>query len=905
MQQKIFKLFLSSVLVLGLMPSIAFASPTKEIKPNNDTQEQLLSSSSVQEPSLKDNITTGTWGDCTWEWDHDTETITVTPGASGTVSVRNDAPWSFNKWPSSNPNGGVKHIIFAEKNNMKVQLAEDCSFLFCGNMEVDKGSIESIDFSGADTSNVKTMKSLFHDCTSLKSINFTGFSTEKTESMAMMFYRCSSLTSIDLSSFVTNGVKDLSSMFEGCSSLTSIPLSNFYTTSATSMGGMFRDCSSLKSLNLSTFNTSNIEYLESVFANCSSLTELDVSMFNTSKALSMDELFSGCSSLQSLDLSNFVTSNVTSFYAMFKDCSSLKDLKIDRFDTSNAESFGELFSGCTSLQSLNLSHFNTSASYWFSGMFKDCTSLKDLNLSSFNTVSAVYEDGLQEIFDNCTSLERVVFGADIKQFDFLPSYEIKGHTDWYSFAEGKWFTSEEINDGRTGIADTYTKEVFKKSIADTVITNLKDKTYTGSEITQTPHITDGNYILREGFDYTLRYENNIEPGTATITITGMGRYNGSITKTFRIDYKRMEFLKVSGIVDKTFSGSRITQDFKVIDGDTVLAKYIDYTVSYKNNINPGTATVVIKGKGHYKGSIITTFVIRPGIPPSKPVIAIQPEKHIVVKTSSIKPVTFSIKAKATRGGKLSYQWFSNGKAIKGATKATYTIKNPLSIKPGTYMLYCMVSEQLSGKKTTIKSNVSTFRVLAPLSFVQMTPQGKTALTLKWNKEGTADGYDVFFSRCSHGTTNLKCKKIKTIKGNATTTFTKTKLLANTCYKAYVRPFKMVSGKKVYLAQSPQAHAYTNGGSQKYSNPKAIALNSSKVNIKAKASFNLKAKVTLMNAKKKVISEGHAPVVRYVSSDTSVAKVSKTGKIVGVAKGSCNVYAITQNGLRAKCDVVIS
>ena len=33
------------------------------------------------------------------------------------------------------------------------------------------------------------------------------------------------------------------------------------------------------------------------------------------------------------------------------------------------------------------------------------------------------------------------------------------------------------------------------------------------------------------------------------------------------------------------------------------------------------------------------------------------------------------------------------------------------------------------------------------------------------KEGAADGYDVFFSRCNHGTTILKCKKIKTDKGH--------------------------------------------------------------------------------------------------------------------------------------------
>ncbi len=78
-----------------------------------------------------------------------------------------------------------------------------------------------------------------------------------------------------------------------------------------------------------------------------------------------------------------------------------------------------------------------------------------------------------------------------------------------------------------------------------------------------------------------------------------------------------------------------------------------------------------------------------------------------------------------------------------------------------------------------------------------------------------------------------------------------------------------------------------------------------MSIKFKQSFQLKAKVSLLNAKKKVMSAGHAPVVRYISNDTTVAKVTKTGKVVGVSKGSCTVYAITQNGIAAACKVTVA
>ncbi len=77
-----------------------------------------------------------------------------------------------------------------------------------------------------------------------------------------------------------------------------------------------------------------------------------------------------------------------------------------------------------------------------------------------------------------------------------------------------------------------------------------------------------------------------------------------------------------------------------------------------------------------------------------------------------------------------------------------------------------------------------------------------------------------------------------------------------------------------------------------------------MSIKAKQSFQLKAKVSLLNAKKKLISEGHASAVRYISSDMTVAKVTKSGKVVGVSKGSCTIYAITQNGIAAACKVTV-
>ena len=68
--------------------------------------------------------------------------------------------------------------------------------------------------------------------------------------------------------------------------------------------------------------------------------------------------------------------------------------------------------------------------------------------------------------------------------------------------------------------------------------------------------------------------------------------------------------RVSGIVKKYYTGKALKQsDAIVAVKDTVLKKGTDYTVSYKNNKNIGTATVTFTGKGKYTGEIQKTFKI--------------------------------------------------------------------------------------------------------------------------------------------------------------------------------------------------------------------------------------------------------------------------------------------------------
>lgn len=66
------------------------------------------------------------------------------------------------------------------------------------------------------------------------------------------------------------------------------------------------------------------------------------------------------------------------------------------------------------------------------------------------------------------------------------------------------------------------------------IAPIPDQTFTGSAVTPEPVIKFGSLTLKKDTDYTLTYANNINVGTATVTITGKGNYSNTQTVNFKI-----------------------------------------------------------------------------------------------------------------------------------------------------------------------------------------------------------------------------------------------------------------------------------------------------------------------------------------------------------------------------------
>ena len=75
---------------------------------------------------------------------------------------------------------------------------------------------------------------------------------------------------------------------------------------------------------------------------------------------------------------------------------------------------------------------------------------------------------------------------------------------------------------------------------------------------------------------------------------------------------------MSGVVDKEYTGSAITQDITVTCEGKTLVEGTDYDVDYEYNVNPGKAAVYAFGKGKYKGCVTGTFMITEKKPDEKP-----------------------------------------------------------------------------------------------------------------------------------------------------------------------------------------------------------------------------------------------------------------------------------------------
>lgn len=239
----------------------------------------------------------------------------------------------------------------------------------------------------------------------------------------------------------------------------------------------------------------------------------------------------------------------------------------------------------------------------------------------------------------------------------------------------------------------------------------------------------------------------------------------------------------------TLSAERVEYDGKakqpeveVMDYDKLLVEDRDYVVIYSNNINIGTATAIITGIGSYTGIVEKTFTIEKGSAVIK--------ASNFTKTTSAKAQSFSIGAKCSGNGKLTYK--SNNKYIAVSSKGKVTIaKNYVGKATITINAAATSTYKAASKKITVTVNP------AKVSLKSVKNTGSKKMTVKWSPNKKASGYQIQYSTSS----NFAGAKTVTVSGAKSSSKVISKLVKGKKYYVRVRTYKKVSGTKYYSSWS--------------------------------------------------------------------------------------------------------
>ena len=312
------------------------------------------------------------------------------------------------------------------------------------------------------------------------------------------------------------------------------------------------------------------------------------------------DCFRGCSKLTSVNLDNILTYN--------DGClayTALKSIQVNNNATFTSGAFYNNDSLISAVLPDNMSVINT-------GMFAACT-----NLTSFEIPSTVTK--LEEFaFGGCKSLE-ITVPDTVTTFETHCLNNVKMVYCTSNSACAKYCEENGVKYKLTDVAPPNAND-FEVTLSEDsfVYSGYEEKPenvtvyYKGKELWGASPYVDNP-------DYSVQYTNNINAGTASVVITGMGDYIGTKVVNYTINplaltskSSRINFADGS-MGQYKCTGSEIKPKINVFksDDDTRLTEGKDYKVSYSDNVNAGTGTIKVTFMGNYTGSISKTFKITP------------------------------------------------------------------------------------------------------------------------------------------------------------------------------------------------------------------------------------------------------------------------------------------------------
>ena len=403
--------------------------------------------------------------------------------------------------------------------------------------------------------------------------------------------------------------------------------------------------------------------------------------------------------------------------------------------------------------------------------------------------------------------------------------------------------------GYEDLAFTVKREVVSIENSDVKL-SLEEFPYDGSA--KTPDVTvineAGNVV--DPANYDLEYKDNVNAGSASVTVKAKGEYTGTLVKEYIINPRDISTFEASlSETAYTYNGSAKKPAATVKIGQKTLKSGTDFTVTYKNNTKAGTATATITGKGNYTGTITKTFKISAKKVSSltaslkttsytytgndlKPAVTVKDGSKTLVSgtdytvtyknSKNVGKATVTITGKGNYTGTItktytiaarkisttklsgvsaSYKY--TGKALTPAVTVKYGTKK--LVKGTDYTVSYKSNKAIGTATVTIKgkgnytgTTTKTFKIVPKTVTIKSVTSPKTKqLKATWKTDSTVTGYQIAYSTNK----NFKSVKTATVTKKSTSSKTISSLTKGKTYYVKVRAYKTVNGKKVYGAYS--------------------------------------------------------------------------------------------------------
>lgn len=268
-------------------------------------------------------------------------------------------------------------------------------------------------------------------------------------------------------------------------------------------------------------------------------------------------------------------------------------------------------------------------------------------------------------------------------------------------------------------------------------------------------------------------------------------------------------LKISNIPNQIYQGYDVSPSVTVTNGGTVLTEGTDYTVSYQNNSGVGTATVNVFGAGIYDGyiNLTKTFNIVPDT-----------VQNMQISKAGTNTVDLSWSPVSGADG-YTVQIFKNGKWVS-VGNFVGTSAQISGLLPGSVNYVHIAAYASSNGKTYIGNYNTAVKIETTVGAInpRVSAYANNFVTLTWNKQTAANGYEVF----KYDASSKKYVLYKNITNPNTNTCKVTGLASNKKYYFKVRAYQIDDSEKTYAPFGAVVSQYTSIAKPKLNSAKSTS-----------------------------------------------------------------------------------